>query len=143
MDENIKTKVEEPVIEPKPEGQGGATKTAEEMYAELLAENKRMKKAFDKASSEAADYKKQQPSLMPKNCLSKRLREMPLSRKNLRCSAGNPKSINMPSPLWLVDTPRRWQPKPLKHSIPAIRMNCFASKNSTLITWRSRFVLTS
>ena len=59
MDENIKTKVEEPVIEPKPEGQGGATKTAEEMYAELLAENKRMKKAFDKASSEAADYKKQ------------------------------------------------------------------------------------
>jgi hypothetical protein len=59
MDENIKTKVEEPVIEPKPEEQGGATKTAEEMYAELLAENKRMKKAFDKASSEAADYKKQ------------------------------------------------------------------------------------
>ena len=59
MDENIKTKVEEPVIEHKPEEQGGATKTAEEMYAELLAENKRMKKAFDKASSEAADYKKQ------------------------------------------------------------------------------------
>ena len=59
MDENIKTKVEEPVIDPKPEEQGGATKTAEEMYAELLAENKRMKKAFDKASSEAADYKKQ------------------------------------------------------------------------------------
>lgn len=59
MDENIKTKVEEPAIDPKPEEQGGATKTAEEMYAELLAENKRMKKAFDKASSEAADYKKQ------------------------------------------------------------------------------------
>lgn len=59
MDENIKTKVEEPVIDSKPEEQGGATKTAEEMYAELLAENKRMKKAFDKASSEAADYKKQ------------------------------------------------------------------------------------
>ena len=59
MDDNIKTKVEEPVIDPKPEEQGGATKTAEEMYAELLAENKRMKKAFDKASSEAADYKKQ------------------------------------------------------------------------------------
>ena len=59
MDENNKTKVEEPVIDPKPEEQGGATKTAEEMYAELLAENKRMKKAFDKASSEAADYKKQ------------------------------------------------------------------------------------
>lgn len=59
MDEDIKTKVEEPVIDPKPEEQGGATKTAEEMYAELLAENKRMKKAFDKASSEAADYKKQ------------------------------------------------------------------------------------
>ena len=59
MDENIKTKVEEPVIDPKPEEQGGATKTAEEMYAELLAENKRMKKAFDKASREAADYKKQ------------------------------------------------------------------------------------
>ena len=57
MDEN-KTIVTE-TTEPKAEEPKADTKTAEEMYAELLAENKRMKKAFDKASSEAADYKKQ------------------------------------------------------------------------------------
>lgn len=60
MDENIKTNVDETNgVEPKTEETKTGTKTAEEMYAELLAENKRMKKAFDKASSEAADYKKQ------------------------------------------------------------------------------------
>lgn len=57
MDET-KTTVTE-TTEPKAEESKADTKTAEEMYAELLAENKRMKKAFDKASSEAADYKKQ------------------------------------------------------------------------------------
>ncbi len=60
MDENIKTNVDETNgVEPKTEETKTGAKTAEEMYAELLAENKRMKKAFDKASSEAADYKKQ------------------------------------------------------------------------------------
>lgn len=59
MDE-IKTNVDETMgVEPKADEPKADTKTAEEMYAELLAENKRMKKAFDKASSEAADYKKQ------------------------------------------------------------------------------------
>ena len=59
MDE-IKTNVTETTgVEPKADEPKADTKTAEEMYAELLAENKRMKKAFDKASSEAADYKKQ------------------------------------------------------------------------------------
>ena len=59
MDE-IKTNVDETMgVEPKADEPKVDTKTAEEMYAELLAENKRMKKAFDKASSEAADYKKQ------------------------------------------------------------------------------------
>ena len=33
--------------------------SVEEKYAELLAENKRLKRATDKATSEAADYKKQ------------------------------------------------------------------------------------
>lgn len=60
MDDNTKTNVDETNgVEPKTEETKTGTKTAEEMYAELLAENKRMKKAFDKASSEAADYKKQ------------------------------------------------------------------------------------
>lgn len=59
MDET-KTNVTETMgIVPKTDEPKAETKTAEEMYAELLAENKRMKKAFDKASSEAADYKKQ------------------------------------------------------------------------------------
>lgn len=59
MDET-KTNVTETMgLVPKADEPKAETKTAEEMYAELLAENKRMKKAFDKASSEAADYKKQ------------------------------------------------------------------------------------
>lgn len=59
MDET-KTNVAETMgLVPKTDEPKAETKTAEEMYAELLAENKRMKKAFDKASSEAADYKKQ------------------------------------------------------------------------------------
>lgn len=59
MDENKTNVTETTGVEPKADEQKADTKTAEEMYAELLAENKRMKKAFDKASSEAADYKKQ------------------------------------------------------------------------------------
>ena len=57
MDET-KTIVTE-TTEPKAEEPKAETKTAEELYAELLAENKRMKKAFDKASGEAAEYKRQ------------------------------------------------------------------------------------
>ena len=50
MDE-INTNVTETTgVEPKADEPKAETKTAEEMYAELLAENKRMKKAFDKAS---------------------------------------------------------------------------------------------
>ena len=62
MDENIKTTVDEgakTASNSAADATPKQTKTAEEMYAELLAENKRVKKAFDKASSEAADYKKQ------------------------------------------------------------------------------------
>ena len=59
MDEN-KTNVDETMgVGTKTDEVKTDTKTAEEQMAELLAENKRMKKAFDKASSEAADYKKQ------------------------------------------------------------------------------------
>ena len=56
MDEN-KTIVTE-TTEPKAEESKGEAKTAEEMYAELLAENKRMKKAVDKATADASDWKK-------------------------------------------------------------------------------------
>lgn len=59
MDETKTNLTETMGIVPKTDEPKAETKTAEEMYAELLAENKRMKKAFDKASSEAADYKKQ------------------------------------------------------------------------------------
>ena len=53
MDE-INTNVTETTgTEPKADA-----KTAEEMYAELLAENKRMKKAVDKATADASDWKK-------------------------------------------------------------------------------------
>ena len=38
---------------------GSAGKSIEEQLAELLAENKRLRRANDKASSEAADYKRQ------------------------------------------------------------------------------------
>ena len=56
MDEN-KTIVTE-TTEPKAEESKCEAKTAEEMYAELLAENKRMKKAVDKATADASDWKK-------------------------------------------------------------------------------------
>ena len=56
MDET-KTIVTE-TTEPKAEESKADTKTAEEMYAELLAENKRMKKAVDKATADASDWKK-------------------------------------------------------------------------------------
>ena len=56
MDEN-KTIVTE-TTEPKAEESKANSKTAEEMYAELLAENKRMKKAVDKATADASDWKK-------------------------------------------------------------------------------------
>lgn len=58
MDEN-KTKVDETMgVEPKTDEPKADTKTAEEMYAELLAENKRMKKAVDKATADASEWKK-------------------------------------------------------------------------------------
>lgn len=58
MDE-IKTNVDETTgVEPKADEPKADTKTAEEMYAELLAENKRMKKAVDKATADASDWKK-------------------------------------------------------------------------------------
>ena len=59
MDETKTTVTETTGVEPKADEPKAETKTAEEMYAELLAENKRMKKAFDKASGEAAEYKRQ------------------------------------------------------------------------------------
>lgn len=59
MDENIKTTVDETtnatVTTDEPQKQ---TKTAEEQLAELLAENKRLKKAVDKGASDAASWKK-------------------------------------------------------------------------------------
>lgn len=64
MDENVKTKTENEVINGTENKGVGATeenaqsKSAEEMLAELLAENKRLKKAVDKSSSEASDWKK-------------------------------------------------------------------------------------
>lgn len=58
MDE-IKTNVTETTgVEPKADEPKADTKTAEELYAELLAENKRMKKAVDKATADASDWKK-------------------------------------------------------------------------------------
>ena len=45
-------------VETKPEG-ASAGQSIEEQLAELLAENKRLRRANDKASSEAASYKKQ------------------------------------------------------------------------------------
>lgn len=58
MEENTKTtEVTENAaaenVDPTP------AKTFEEQMAEMIAENKRLKRAFDKASSEAAEYKKQ------------------------------------------------------------------------------------
>ena len=58
MDE-IKTNVDETTgVEPKADEPKAETKTAEEMYAELLADNKRMKKAIDKATADASEWKK-------------------------------------------------------------------------------------
>lgn len=58
MDE-IKTNVDENTgVEPKADEPKAETKTAEEMYAELLADNKRMKKAIDKATADASEWKK-------------------------------------------------------------------------------------
>lgn len=58
MDE-INTNVTETTgVEPKADEPKADTKTAEELYAELLAENKRMKKAVDKATADASDWKK-------------------------------------------------------------------------------------
>lgn len=58
MDE-IKTNVDETKgNEPKADEPKAETKTAEEMYAELLADNKRMKKAVDKATADASEWKK-------------------------------------------------------------------------------------
>ena len=56
MDET-KTIVTE-TTEPKAEESKAEAKTAEEMYAELLADNKRMKKAIDKATADASEWKK-------------------------------------------------------------------------------------
>lgn len=64
MDENVKTTTENEAINGTENKGVGATeentqsKSAEEMLAELLAENKRLKKAVDKSSSEASDWKK-------------------------------------------------------------------------------------
>ncbi len=64
MDENVKTTTENEAIngtENKgvgPTEENTQSKSAEEMLAELLAENKRLKKAVDKSSSEASDWKK-------------------------------------------------------------------------------------
>ena len=58
MDENKTNVTETTGVEPKADEPKADTKTAEEMYAELLAENKRMKKAVDKATADASDWKK-------------------------------------------------------------------------------------
>ena len=58
MDENKTIVTETTGVEPKADDPKADTKTAEEMYAELLAENKRMKKAVDKATADASDWKK-------------------------------------------------------------------------------------
>lgn len=58
MDENIKTTVDETKTDPKPDEAKVETKSAEEQMAELLAENKRLKKAVDKSSSDASSWKK-------------------------------------------------------------------------------------
>lgn len=58
MDE-IKTNVTETTgVEPKADEPKVDAKTVEEQMAELLAENKRMKKAVDKATADASDWKK-------------------------------------------------------------------------------------
>ncbi len=56
MDENIKAT--ENAAENVDDTPKAETKSAEEMYAELLAENKRLKKAVDKSASDASGWKK-------------------------------------------------------------------------------------
>ena len=59
MDENIKTTVDETTnTTVATDDTPKQTKTAEEQLAELLAENKRLKKAVDKGASDAASWKK-------------------------------------------------------------------------------------
>lgn len=59
MDENIKTTVDETTnATVATDDTPKQTKTAEEQLAELLAENKRLKKAVDKGASDAASWKK-------------------------------------------------------------------------------------
>lgn len=61
MDENIKTTVDEgakTASNSATDATPKQTKTAEEMYAELLADNKRLKGAIDKATADASSWKK-------------------------------------------------------------------------------------
>ena len=57
--ENISTPENEQTEPTEVPDTGSANKSIEEQLAELLAENKRLRRANDKASSEAADYKRQ------------------------------------------------------------------------------------
>jgi hypothetical protein len=61
MDENIKTTVDEgakTASNSAADATPKQTKTAEELYAELLADNKRLKGAIDKATADASSWKK-------------------------------------------------------------------------------------
>ena len=61
MDENIKTTVDEGAKTASNSATRATpkqTKTAEELYAELLADNKRLKGAIDKATADASSWKK-------------------------------------------------------------------------------------
>ncbi len=58
-DEKISTPENEQTEPTEVPDAGSANKSIEEQLAELLAENKRLRRANDKASSEAADYKRQ------------------------------------------------------------------------------------
>ena len=57
MAENINENGNENIVNPDAPVQADAS--VEERLAQLMAENKRLKRASDKAASEAADYKKQ------------------------------------------------------------------------------------
>lgn len=61
MDENVKTTVDEgakTASNSSADATPKQTKTAEELYAELLADNKRLKGAIDKATADASSWKK-------------------------------------------------------------------------------------
>lgn len=59
MDENVKTTPENEVTTGEVTTEENApAKSAEEMLAELLAENKRLKRAVDKSSADASEWKK-------------------------------------------------------------------------------------